>query len=169
MAKVKAKINKEALLLDLARRINANENGVRSYLQTAGISVDPGKGISLFDLKALRDLNEESFNNMIKFLYPEIFSANANGDGSNGEGSGLSEENKTGIIDLFKTLVGTAGDTVKDIYGSANSRAILQYTQEQAARTRRILILVGVLGAVILIVWMVMRMRSANMAVVMNK
>lgn len=170
MAKIKAKINKEDLLLDLARRINANENGVRSYLQTAGISVDPGKGISLFELKSLRDLNEESFDNMIKFLYPDIFSSSANGDGGEGgEGSGLSEANQSSIIDLFKNLVGEAGSTVRDIYGSATSKALLQYSQEQAARTRRMLILLGVFIAIILIVWMVVRMRRANWSVMINK
>lgn len=174
MAKIKAKITKEDLLLDLARRITANENGVRSYLQTAGISVDEGKGITLLDLKTLRELNEESFNNMIMFLYPEIFANSANGDGGEDDGEGgtssnLTSEDKAGILNLFGNLVTTTGDTIKDIYGSATSRALLQYSQEQAARTRRMLILLGVFIAIILIVWMVVRMRRANWSVMINK
>lgn len=166
MAKVNLKINKEQLLLDLSKRISENENGVRSFLQTAGVSVNPKVGITLVDLRALKELNPESFNSMIKYLYPEQFPKNADADGAGGEGgtgaSGLSQQTQDGIIGLFGNLISTAGDTFKDIYGSATPKALLQYSQEQAARTRRILIIVGILGVALLVTVLVIKYRSSG-------
>ena len=74
MAKV---INENAVLQELSRRVKENENGVRGFLETAGIHVD-GE-VTLDHLNMLQELNRGAFDKMLNFLYPEM-RANAEGE-----------------------------------------------------------------------------------------
>lgn len=171
MAKIK--INQKQLLADLAKRISGNENGVKSFLAQAGVNVPEGKSVTIGDLQTLLELNPEAFNNMIVFLYPELFNENANGDGKGGDGgsegastSSLSDTDKAGIFNLFGGLITTAGATLSNIYGKDTTgiEVASQYAQMEAARTKRTLIIVGIIGVVLLIAGVIVLVKRPSNA-----
>lgn len=111
-------INKNAVILELARRVQENENGVRGYLTEAGIEVG-SEGVSLQQLNTLREINPAKFEEMLRFLYPEMKRL-ANGDGGETSatiktksGSKWSASDWTGMVGTL--LSGTVG-----ILGSLN-------------------------------------------------
>ncbi len=164
MAKVK--LNTEKAIAELFRRVQANENGVKSYLAKAGIQVQEGKAVTVADLKNLRELNEEAFNDMIVYLYPELFNQQANGDGG-GSNEGLSETDKQGIFNLFGGLITTAGEALSKIYGKDTTSVELarRYAEQEAERTKRTLIIVGVIGLLLLIAGVIVLSRRPGMTV----
>ena len=177
LSKTMAKIhyNAQQLLMDMAKRISANENGVKCYLAQAGINLAEGQGVSMQDLKTLRELNPEAFNDMIVFLYPELFNNVANGDGKSGSEGGesgsskvsLSDTDKQGIFNLFGVLITTAGGVLSNIYGKDTTgvEVAAAYAQQEAARTKRTLIIVGIIGVVLLIAGVIVLTRRPGMTV----
>lgn len=170
LSKTMAKIhyNAQQLLMDMAKRISANENGVKCYLAQAGINLAEGQGVSMQDLKTLRELNPEAFNDMIVFLYPELFNNVANGDGKSGSSKvSLSDTDKQGIFNLFGVLITTAGGVLSNIYGKDTTgvEVAAAYAQQEAARTKRTLIIVGIIGVVLLIAGVIVLTRRPGMTV----
>ena len=169
----KFRINR-ALLEDLAKRVYGNENGVKVFLEKAGITIDAGKGVTIDDLKHLRELNEEAFNDMIVFLYPELFNQQANGDGKSGSagagaggsistplpdgttgttgstsGSGLSSEDKSNMFKLFGDLVNTSGDVLKGIFGNSTDNSASAAYAQLSKDMKIILVVAGIFALII--------------------
>ena len=144
------------------KRVFANENGVKCFLAKAGVDVAEGKSVTTNDLQTLRELNPEAFNDMIVFLFPELFESISNADGKKSkevtaeEGeeskSGLSDTDKAGIFNLFGGLISTAGGVLTGIYGKDTTgvETAAYLAQQEAARTKRTLIIVGIIGAILL-------------------
>lgn len=175
LSKTMAKIRiNRALLEDLAKRVYGNENGVKVFLEKAGITIDAGKGVTIDDLKHLRELNEEAFNDMIVFLYPELFNQHANGDGKSGSagagaggsistplpegttgttgstsGSGLSNEDKSNMFKLFGDLVNTSGDVLKGIFGNSTGNGASAAYAQLSKDMKIILVVAGIFALII--------------------
>lgn len=134
MAKV---INENAVLQELSRRVKENENGVRGFLETAGIHVD-GE-VTLDHLNMLQDLNRGAFEKMLNFLYPEM-RANAEGDEEvqTSNGTKWSASDWTGMVGtILSAGVGVLGSL--NINGNTDAQAqaeMLRYMSEQDAAAK---------------------------------
>ena len=155
MAKV---INENAVLLELSRRIKENENGVRSYLETAGIHV---KGqITLDHINDLQDLDRGAFEKMLAFLYPEI-KANAD-EGEVIETSNGAKWSASDWTDVIGTIlnagVGVLGTL--NLNGNTDAQAqaeMLRYmsAQDAAAKEKKQMrntIIIVCIGFVVIVV-----------------
>ena len=131
MAKV---INENAVLQELSRRVKENENGVRGFLETAGIHVD-GE-VTLNHLNMLQEINRGAFDKMLNFLYPEMH-ANAEGDEEvqTSNGTKCSASDWTGMVGtILSAGVGVLGSL--NINGNTDAQAqaeMLRYMSEQYA------------------------------------
>ena len=162
---VKVKINKVKAIQELARRVRANENGVKSYLQSAGISVEGH--VSLDDIKSLNELNPQAFRDMCHFLFPELPTEEilAGGDGSKkGDQAGgdaetvVVDENGTAVTpsgssvdwtSILSGVVSTAGMTLTGIFGKQQDNSAGAALNQQKADMKIILAVVFVAVLVI--------------------
>lgn len=162
---VQLKINKVKAIQELARRVRKNENGVKQYLLSAGISVDGH--VSLDDLKAFNELNPQEFRNMCHFLFPELPNDEVfvGGDGSKkgddqeggaavyGEDGKLVASTNASSVDwtsILSGIVSTAGMTMTGIFGKQQDNSASAALLQQKADMK--IILAVVLVAVLLIV-----------------
>lgn len=141
------KINKEAAIKELARRVRRNENGVKHYLQSAGIQSDV---VTLQDIQALAKINPAAFRQMCYFLYPELPTedvAAADGKsktpGGESDGVNVTDENGNSITStagssvdwtsILNGIVSTAGVTLTGIFAKQqdNSAAAAYMQQEK--------------------------------------
>lgn len=154
------KINENAVLLELSRRVMENENGVRNYLETAGIHVN-GK-ITLDHLNMLRELNLSAFDKMLNFLYPEM-KQYANADEPAGmvtqNGNKWSAGDWTSMVGtILNGAVGILGGL--NINGNTDAQAqaeMLHYMSEQEAAAKekkqmRNTIIIVCVGFVVIVV-----------------
>lgn len=147
-------INENAVILELGRRVKEKENGVRGFLETAGIHVN-GE-ITLEHLNALQEINRDAFNKMLYFLYPEMEQyANADdpAEVATQDGNKWSAGDWTGMVGtVLNGAIGILGGL--NINGSADAKAqaeMLNYmAQQQSAekekkqmRTTIIIVCVG--------------------------
>ena len=152
MAKIK--ISKRALLEDLAKRVYLNENGVKSFLAKAGITIDEGKCVTISDLQQLSSLNVEAFNNMIVFLYPELFNQQANTDGGEPDPvtaseKGMSAEDKERMFNLFNEIVNTSGDVLNGIFGNSPDNSASAAYAQLSKDMKIILVVAGIFALII--------------------
>ncbi len=149
------KINKVKVIQELSRRVSQNENGVKHYLEQAGISTSGH--VTLDQLKALSQLNPQAFREMCYFLFPDLPSEEVfiGGDGSKkkkaatGTGEQVEEgavvkdedgkvitESSTSSIDWTHIIDGTinaAGNVLTGIFGKqpdSGAGAALQQQKE---------------------------------------
>ena len=175
--KINQSTAKRLLLEETMKRVYSSENGVKSFLSKAGINLAEGQGVSMQDLKTLRELNPEAFNDMIVFLYPDLFDSISNADGKKGKASvseegeetaktGLSDTDKAGIFNLFGGLITTAGGVLTGIYGKDTTgvETAAYMAQQEAARTQRTLVIVGIIGAVLLIAGVIVLVKRPSNA-----
>ena len=133
------KLNKNAVLLELLHRVRENEQGVRGYLHSAGIDVAEG-GITIQHLNSLRQLNPAVFEEMLRFLYPEMKDY-ANADGEEGATTTLktsdgSKWSATDWTNMVGTVLGGAGSILGMLNINGNSNAMASaaaYNAETAA------------------------------------
>ncbi len=159
----KLKLNQKQLLIDFSKRLAQNANGVKSFLAQAGIEVPEGQSITYGNLIALRDLNPEAFNNMIVFLYPELFEEKADGDGKGG--GGLDDTDKEGMFGLFGNLINVAGEVLGRIFSpvdQSGAETARKLAEIEAARTRRTLIWVGSILALLVVMAFVLLLWRGN-------
>lgn len=148
------KINENAIILELSRRVKESENGVLNYLKSAGIQVDGV--IKLQHLNQLQNLNPSKFDEMLRFLYPEMKQyANADepAEVATQDGNKWSAGDWTGMVGtVLNGAIGILGGL--NINGSADAKAqaeMLNYmAQQQSAekekkqmRTTIIIVCVG--------------------------
>ena len=161
---VKVKINKVKAIQELSRRVRLNENGVKHYLQSAGISVDGH--VTLDDLKSLNELNPQAFREMCLFLFPELPTGDVlvGGDGSKkgGEGDGaivvdeggntVTTTNASSVdwTSVLSGLVSTAGMTLTGIFSKQQDNSASAALLQQKADMK--IILAVVIVAVLIIV-----------------
>lgn len=158
------KINKVQAIQELARRVRRNENGVKHYLQSAGITVD-GRDISLDDLKSLNELNPQAFSDMCHFLFPELPTKEiiVNGDGSkktSEPGAKVTDENGAVVTQtagssvdwtsVLSGIVSTAGMTLTGIFAKQQDNSAIAAYQQQKADMKLILGVVAVAVVIIL-------------------
>lgn len=151
------KINENAVILELSRRVKENQNGVLNYLKAAGIQVGES-GIKLQHLNQLQSLNPAKFDEMLYFLYPEMKQyANADepAEVTTNDGNKWSAGDWTGMVGtVLNGAIGILGGL--NINGSADAKAqaeMLNYmAQQQSAekekkqmRTTIIIVCVGFL------------------------
>ena len=156
---VEIKINKVKAIQELARRVRRNENGVKHYLQSAGISVEGH--VSLEDLKNLNELNPQAFREMCFFLFPELPKEEVlvGGDGSKkktgtDEGAAVTAEDGTTVaqtagssIDwtsIMQGIVSTAGMTLTGIFGKQQDNSAAAALAQQKSDMKLILAVVAV-------------------------
>ena len=154
---VNVKINKVKAIEELARRVKHNENGVKHYLQSAGISVEGH--VSLEDLKNLNELNPQAFREMCFFLFPELPKDEVlvGGDGSKkkegndqpgaivtDEAGNTVAETAGSSIDwtsIMQVIVSTAGMTLTGIFGKQQDNSAAAALNQQKADMK---IIIGV-------------------------
>ena len=88
----KIKVDSKAVIRDLALRVKANEEAVKSFLSRAGIECGT---IRLEDLQQLQKINPDAFNEMVVYLY--------------GEKAGADATTYDFVGGLIGSVVGTAG------------------------------------------------------------
>lgn len=116
---MKINLNKTAVLQELAQRIKENQNGVREYLNAAGINTD-NQDITLQHIDHLRQLNYDSFAELCRFLYPELNDkAQADGDNNN-------HWNADNYIGLIGTILGGASGILGQFNFNGNTSAQAQ-------------------------------------------
>ena len=145
---VKVQVNREDVVRELARRVRKNENGVKHYLESAGIHTEK---VTLQDIKALAEINPAAFKQMCYFLYPEIPAKEvAAADGKNGKAKGgeadgitISDENGNTITKtagssgdwttILNSIVSVAGGTLTGIFGKQqDNSAAGAYAQQKS-------------------------------------
>ena len=133
--------NNNFILVDLVDRAKNNLNGVRAYLESAGIATNGV--ITLQHLNTLREMDSESFEEMINFLYPE---KKANADGSGKWGA-------SGWTGLIGTVLSGAGGILSQLNINGNTEAVTkaqsyQYMaareDAQATSKRNMIIFIGI-------------------------
>ena len=119
--KKEIKIDQKAVLLDFLRRVADNENGVKGYLEKAGI--ESGQNVTIGNLQQLRSVNPDGFKDMISFLYPESRYA-----------SGMGDFMLSDITDMINiTLTGTTGIlSMLNINGNTSALAAAKVASSQA-------------------------------------
>ena len=151
---MKVKLNKNAVFLELIRRVKENENGVRNYLSDAGIKVGD-EGITVQQLNELRKIDYNAFSEMVMFLYPEIKTyVGADGD-DNGKWTSQDTISTIGVV------LGSASDILgrlningnTDAMAASNAYAALaaQQQAEQEKKQMRITILIVCLGFLVIV------------------
>lgn len=155
----KLKINVKEALAELMRRVRERDTAVREFLSMAGIS--PIGSVTVENLRDLHQINPDAFKNMIRFLYPDIFSVangdgeadGAEGEGGSSKGSGLSDTDKAGIFNLFGSLIDTAGDVAGQYVSGSDktARDIYQSELEQEKAEQRQKLIWGIVAAVAVI------------------
>ena len=151
---MKVKLNKNAVFLELIRRVKENENGVRNYLSDAGIKVGD-EGITVQQLNELRKIDYNAFSEMVMFLYPEIKTyVGADGD-DNGKWTSQDTISTIGVVlggasDILGRL-NINGNT--DAMAASNAYAALaaQQQAEQEKKQMRITILIVCLGFLVIV------------------
>lgn len=163
---VNVKINKVKAIEELARRVKRNENGVKHYLRSAGISAEGH--VSLEDLKNLNELNPQAFREMCFFLFPELPKDEVlvGGDGTKNTGGGQSgaavtdeagntiAETTGSSIDwtsIMQGIVSTAGMTLTGIFGRQQDNSAGAALNQQKSDMKLILAVVGIAVLVIVI------------------
>ena len=154
------KINKVKAIEELARRVRNNENGVKHYLQSAGISSEGH--VSLEDLKNLNELNPQAFREMCFFLFPELPKQEVlvGGDGSKTNTTGtqsgatitdeagntIAETTESSIdwTSIMQGVVSTAGLTLTGIFGKQQDNSAAAALNQQKADMKIILSVVFV-------------------------
>lgn len=135
-----------SVITDLFSRINANLNGVRTILNSNGVTCDGD--VTVAHLITLRDLNSDAFDELVKFLYPEQPQyANAEWDAAA----------QSGIIgnalNVFGNMMGGVFGMLdphgyKTAQAQANAEA-QKYALEQS--NKRMLIVVGLVVLLIIV------------------
>lgn len=152
------KIDNNAVLIELGRRVKNNEIGVRGYLAAAGIK--PAGNVSLENLNDLHKIDSESFYKLLQFLYPEI-TANADESGvlQTSNGTKWSASDWTGMVGtILEAGVGVLGTL--NINGNTDAQAqaeMLRYMSEQEnsaseKKQMRNTILIVCLGFLVIVV-----------------
>lgn len=147
------KVNKETVIRDLAIRVRRNEEGVKSFLDRAG--VEHGARVTLQNLQDLQKINPVAFQEMVNFLYP----ANASADGAtlNFVGS------------LVGSVVGTAGSTLASIFGKTDQSNVIALQQQYAAQQQKMMYVIFGVVAVVGVVIAIVAMRSRGAGVTIAK
>lgn len=126
------KIDNNAVLIELGRRVKKNDVGVRGYLAAAGIK--PAGEVSLENLNDLYKIDSESFYKLLQFLYPEI---TANADESEvlqtSNGTKWSASDWTGMVGTILDA-GVGVLSTLNINGNTDAQTqaeMLRYMSEQ--------------------------------------
>lgn len=165
---LEVKINKVKTIQELARRVRRNENGVKHYLEQAGIQTEGH--VTLEDLKNLNELNPQAFREMCFFLFPELPTddVQVGGDGSKKnkqqtqgtsdgavitaeDGSTVAQTSGSSIdwTSIMSGIVSTAGMTLTGIFGKQQDNSAAAALNQQKADMKLILAVVGVAVVVI--------------------
>ena len=148
----KIKVDSKAVIRDLALRVKANEEAVKSFLSRAGIECGT---IRLEDLQQLQKINPDAFNEMVVYLY--------------GKKAGADATTYDFVGGLIGSVVGTAGNTLAAIFGETDQKNVIALQQQQAERQQRLLYLVLGVVAVIGVVVAIIAMRGSGSHVTVAK
>lgn len=147
--KKEIKIDQKAVLLDFLRRVAENENGVKGYLEKAGI--ESGQNATIGNLQQLLSVNPDGFKDMISFLYPELKHASAMGDWQASDVNTTISALLTGATGILSMLNINGNTTALATAQAASSAAEIERSNAEKSQMRKTIIIVCV-GFVILAV-----------------
>ncbi len=132
-------LNENAVLVELMNRVHKNENGVRHYLDSAGIAVG-AEGVTYQHLDTLNRINADIFTELCYFLYPEMKQvANAlpdeNASSATLKTNGGSSWSASDWTNMLGTLVNGAGNIVGKLNVNGNTDAEAAAAAYSAAAT----------------------------------
>lgn len=112
----------ERILRGLLERTRAQRNGALLFFNKAGVTLQNENEISLDDIKNLQETNPNVFEEMIRFLFPEI-KAYANADGET-----TTEEKKSNFdyYSFFGSLLSGVGSGLAAQTNSSDSAQQLE-------------------------------------------
>ena len=147
--KKEIKIDQKAVLLDFLRRVADNENGVKGYLEKAGI--ESGQNVTIGNLQQLRSVNPDGFKDMISFLYPESKHASAMGDFMLSDITALLGTVLTGSTGILSMLNINGNTSAQAAAQAAAAMAEVERSNAEKKQMRKTIIIVCV-GFIILAV-----------------